>query len=334
MRGTVARRRATVAGQFAADVAGTRDGGAQRALGAACPKRAAPTHGHGPRCHSSCSRPYADAAAGRGIPYALLDGANEGNRPLRNALFGVSGKRAVYPQVFMRTGDAEYTFLGTYDSLHEVNEATEGGNSAAFDALFAGVARVAVSADAPAVRFMDAAAEGANAAMAAASAAASKARFSATASARATPVAADSPVATTPVPAAAPPVEEPPAEAPAPAVAAASSASSSESVAAAAGAAAAPSQAAPSLSPAAAAAGWEMHTDPTGDTYYWHQPTRQSSWVDPGLAVGGGGGDAALPPDAVWVPLHDPRRNNKRYYYNRTTGQSVWRLPPGAVAAQ
>jgi hypothetical protein len=309
----------------------------------------APPHPkRGARSHALCliavpcpppAAPAPLSAAGRGIPYALLDGANEGNRPLRNALFGISGKRAVYPQVFLRTGDAEYAFVGTYDSLHEVNEATgadgAASGAAAFDALFAGVPRVAVSADAPAVRFMDAAAEGANAAMAAASAAASKARFSATAGgggggAGATPL-ADSPTPSTPLPAAAPPAEEPPAEAAVPAAVAAPAAAAAAS-------SAAPVQPPPSLSPAAAAAGWEMHTDPTGDTYYWHHASRQSSWVDPGLAVvGGGSADAAasaapLAPDAVWVPLHDPRRGNKRYFYNRVTGQSVWRLPVAAAA--
>lgn len=65
-------------------------------------------------------RKLADIFEAKGVRFKELDCSLEENREERNRLWGISGKRAVYPQVFI--GD---TFVGDYDAILEMNEADE-----------------------------------------------------------------------------------------------------------------------------------------------------------------------------------------------------------------
>jgi len=46
-----------------------------------------------------------------------IDGALEENVEKRNQLFGISGVRGTYPQVFLEEDD-EITFVGLFDQIH------------------------------------------------------------------------------------------------------------------------------------------------------------------------------------------------------------------------
>lgn len=65
-------------------------------------------------------RKLADTLEAKGVRFKELDCSLEENREERNRLWGISGKRAVYPQVFI--GD---TFIGDYEAIMELNEADE-----------------------------------------------------------------------------------------------------------------------------------------------------------------------------------------------------------------
>ena len=69
----------------------------------------------------------------KGVPVTLLDGTVDENRELRNTLFGISGQRAVYPQVFFLAGGT-YTFVGLYGDICALNE--EEAASGAFSQKF------------------------------------------------------------------------------------------------------------------------------------------------------------------------------------------------------
>lgn len=62
-----------------------------------------------------------DALCCRKIEHSELDGADQENVEMRNKLFGISGKRAVYPQCFMTSGD-EITFVGDWEAVEALLE--------------------------------------------------------------------------------------------------------------------------------------------------------------------------------------------------------------------
>ena len=73
----------------------------------------------------------------RGVPATLLDAADAANKPAREALFAVSGLRAVYPQVFLALPPAAgggHAFVGDWKAVHAMNEHNE--QTGAFDAAF------------------------------------------------------------------------------------------------------------------------------------------------------------------------------------------------------
>ena len=78
----------------------------------------------------------------KGVPFSLLDATQDVNRDLRNALFAVSGKRAVYPQVFLKAVASadqppSFTFAGLAEEIQELadEDAKVGGFTARFGAL-------------------------------------------------------------------------------------------------------------------------------------------------------------------------------------------------------
>mmetsp|Transcript_10594 Transcript_10594/g.22195 ORF Transcript_10594/g.22195 Transcript_10594/m.22195 type:complete len:122 (-) Transcript_10594:469-834(-) len=60
----------------------------------------------------------------RGIPHETLDGMDPANRERRNELFGISGVRANYPQLFLLNEEGKAEFWGGWDRLEGVNEAS------------------------------------------------------------------------------------------------------------------------------------------------------------------------------------------------------------------
>lgn len=92
----------------------------------------------------------------RGVPATLLDAADAANKPAREALFAVSGLRAVYPQVFLVAPDADggaRTFVGDWKAVHAMNEHNE--QTGAFDAAFRPVRAFAARLPAERVAFLD-----------------------------------------------------------------------------------------------------------------------------------------------------------------------------------
>jgi hypothetical protein len=57
-----------------------------------------------------------------GIAVTEVDGANADNKDERSRLWGVSGKRAVYPQVFVEVG-SNLTFIGDGEDIQDLNDA-------------------------------------------------------------------------------------------------------------------------------------------------------------------------------------------------------------------
>jgi hypothetical protein len=57
----------------------------------------------------------------QGIEPVLLDGADPSNKDRRNELFGISGIRAKYPQLFVTAGD-NTKFIGDFDTIQMYNE--------------------------------------------------------------------------------------------------------------------------------------------------------------------------------------------------------------------
>lgn len=226
----------------------------------------------------------------KGVPYSLLDGTQDANRELRNALFAVSGKRAVYPQAFLKApppaagGAPSFTFAGLAEEIQEL--ADEDARTGGFAARFGALMRKTGGGAHNAVSYVDAGSVGVSAEQALAGAP------------------AQAPVAAAPPPAPAPAAPPPPPAAP-PSV---------------------PHPAAPPASAAAAAPppakAWHRHVDRrTGDPYWWCPATRESAWVDPAVA--------AVAPDSDWVALVDEKRGGRTYYYSWRTGASSWTPPPG-----
>ncbi|KAJ8609499.1 hypothetical protein CTAYLR_005463 [Chrysophaeum taylorii] len=61
---------------------------------------------------------------GRKIPFKELDGMDMSKKEERNKLFGISGLRGAYPQVFVNL-DGEITFIGDFDQINELNDCDE-----------------------------------------------------------------------------------------------------------------------------------------------------------------------------------------------------------------
>mmetsp|Transcript_22216 Transcript_22216/g.52264 ORF Transcript_22216/g.52264 Transcript_22216/m.52264 type:complete len:105 (-) Transcript_22216:40-354(-) len=70
-----------------------------------------------------------DLFTAKGVRYKEMDCSLEENREERSRLWGISGKRAVYPQVFI--GDK---FIGDGDAIFEMNEIDE--ETEAFEKAF------------------------------------------------------------------------------------------------------------------------------------------------------------------------------------------------------
>jgi hypothetical protein len=237
------------------------------------------------------------------VPYSLLDATQEANRDLRNALFGISGKRAVYPQIFLKApgGSGTFTFVGLYEEVQELadDDARSGGFTARFAPALVGGAGGGA-------QHVDASSLGVAAGQAISS--------GGVAAAPPPPAAAATAAVTAPTAAAAATGT----------VALASSPTAGPSPPAAAAPAAAPSSS--SSSSAASSGSWQRHVDRrSGDSYWWNPVTRESSWVDPTAP-------SVLPvADGVWSEQWDAKRQRK-YYYNRRTGASTWALPREGAA--
>jgi hypothetical protein len=74
----------------------------------------------------------------RGVPFSTVDASEPENKALREALFAVSGFKAVYPQTFLQGSPAgDYRFVGDFKSVHTMNEHNE--HTGAFDRAFTDV---------------------------------------------------------------------------------------------------------------------------------------------------------------------------------------------------
>lgn len=51
-----------------------------------------------------------------------VDGVEPTNTPLRNQLFTLSGKRGVYPQVFIKSTEGAYEFVGELGDIVSMND--------------------------------------------------------------------------------------------------------------------------------------------------------------------------------------------------------------------
>ena len=58
------------------------------------------------------------------IPYIALDGADPANKERRKSLFEISGV-AKYPQFFIKRTLSKTTFLGTWESIEAINDASQ-----------------------------------------------------------------------------------------------------------------------------------------------------------------------------------------------------------------
>jgi hypothetical protein len=68
-------------------------------------------------------REIEDILKGKKLALEKLDGAAEANREQRSKLWGISGKRAVYPQLFARAGDGStWRFIGDGEGLKTMVE--------------------------------------------------------------------------------------------------------------------------------------------------------------------------------------------------------------------
>lgn len=75
-------------------------------------------------------RAMLDVLMARGVRVVRVDGADAANKDVRAALWAVSGRRAVYPQLFVRAADGgAHEFVGdseAFTMLVENNEARKG----------------------------------------------------------------------------------------------------------------------------------------------------------------------------------------------------------------
>ena len=59
----------------------------------------------------------------RKLPFVLVDGSDPIERDLRNDLFGISGIRGNYPQLFLQQQDGKISFVGDFATIENLNEA-------------------------------------------------------------------------------------------------------------------------------------------------------------------------------------------------------------------
>ncbi len=59
------------------------------------------------------------------IRVATVDCAEPANKDARNAAWALSGKRAVYPQLFTRAADGTLAFVGDWDAVQALSESNE-----------------------------------------------------------------------------------------------------------------------------------------------------------------------------------------------------------------
>jgi hypothetical protein len=74
----------------------------------------------------------------RGVPVTTVDASEPEHKALREALFAVSGLKAVYPQTYLQASPGgSYHFVGDFKTLHTMNEHNE--HTGAFDRAFVDV---------------------------------------------------------------------------------------------------------------------------------------------------------------------------------------------------
>lgn len=56
------------------------------------------------------------------VKYVEIDCAEPSNKEARAAAWAISGKRAVYPQLFTRTAEGALTFIGDWEAVQTMNE--------------------------------------------------------------------------------------------------------------------------------------------------------------------------------------------------------------------
>ena len=56
------------------------------------------------------------------VTVSEIDGVVPENKDTRSALFGCSGKRGVYPQVFIKGKDGDYTFVGDFEEIQSLTD--------------------------------------------------------------------------------------------------------------------------------------------------------------------------------------------------------------------
>ncbi|GMI31347.1 hypothetical protein TrCOL_g8478 [Triparma columacea] len=68
-----------------------------------------------------------DLFAAKKLSYLEVDGSNPTEKEVRDKLFGISGVRGNYPQIFKcKGGDIECAeFIGCWDKIEELNELNE-----------------------------------------------------------------------------------------------------------------------------------------------------------------------------------------------------------------
>lgn len=66
------------------------------------------------------TRRLEDLVGGKKLATDRVDGALAENKELRDTLFGVSGHRGKYPQLFISDGAGNYRFVGLWDEIESL----------------------------------------------------------------------------------------------------------------------------------------------------------------------------------------------------------------------
>jgi len=56
------------------------------------------------------------------LPFEVVDGSDPDERDLRNSLFGISGIRGNYPQLFLQQSDGKISFVGNFETIDHLND--------------------------------------------------------------------------------------------------------------------------------------------------------------------------------------------------------------------
>jgi hypothetical protein len=62
---------------------------------------------------------------GHGINWVEVDGSDMAQRERRNQLFGISGKKGLYPQVFIKEAGGSTKFIGDFQMVQDMNECSQ-----------------------------------------------------------------------------------------------------------------------------------------------------------------------------------------------------------------